>query len=194
MPRRIALALVAAAALCLSGCATYYSTPVRTVVRQAPAPVSGVSVGELLKMLQGGRPQADIIADLRARGLRVAPAPADLDVLAAAGAGPELLQALQTTGAQAGAQVANGGVAQGPIVYDPVIIQQEVYPWAPLSLGFGLGLGLGYYQGPGPWWGYPHRPGFVPYRPYGWTHPPRPIYTPFHRPHPHGGFVPRSRR
>ena len=95
---------------------------------------------------------------------------------------------------QAGAQVANGGVPQGPIVYDPVIIQQEVYPWAPLSLGLGLGLGLGYYQGPGPSWGYPHRPGFVPYRPYGWTHPPRPIYTPFHRPHPHGGFVPRSRR
>ena len=111
--------------------------------------VSGLSIGELLQMLQARRPQLDIAADLQARGLRVAPAPADFDVLAAAGASAELLQILGATPAQVEAYIANGGGAPtdtradpSPMLVQPIPFYDAAYPWVPFSFG----LGFGYYQ------------------------------------------------
>ena len=197
MRRPIALALAALAAVSLQGCATYY-VPMRG---NAPAPgqamsqqaVPGLSIGELLQMLQARRPQPDIIADLRARGLRVAPAPADYDVLSAAGAGPELLQSLHATAAYTDAQIANGGVAQSTIIQEPYPypFYDATYPWVP----FGLGLGFGYFAGSAGYWGYPSVRGYVPYRSFGGGH----VAVPhgggsFRGFVPRGGFISRGRR
>ncbi|HPU51559.1 MAG TPA: hypothetical protein PK359_08370 [Burkholderiaceae bacterium] len=166
------LAFTAVAIASLSGCATYYSVPLRSSTGvpaqsvQQPAP--GLSIGELLQMLQARRPQNDIIADVRARGLRVAPAPADLDVLSSAGAGPELLQSLQAAAAYTDPQIANGGVAQATVIHDPYPYYDTTYPWVP----FGLGLGFGYFAGSGGYWGYPAYRGYVAPRPFiggGWS-------------------------
>jgi hypothetical protein len=173
-PSLPALAIVLALALAGGGCTTYQ---VASPVGAAPAITTvpaGLSIGELMRMLQTGRPQADIAADLRVRGLRVAPAPADLDVLAAAGAGPELLAAVRGAPAGQAAQVSQGGVAVPvPVIRDTVTVWRDPWPWGP----FGLGFGLGYWSGPrhhgwGPGWiGPPHH------RPPGWYHaPPRPHF------------------
>lgn len=192
MLRRIPIALAAGALIALQGCATYYSVPLRTqpATGQAVPLAPGLSVGELLQMLQAGRPQADIVADVRARGLRVPPAPADLDVLAAAGAGAELLQTLQSIGAPSG-PVAQAGSVIGP---ESTTVYQDVYPLIPFSLG----LGLGFYGGSG-YWGYPYYRGYAPVRPYFWGGAPR-ISPPvggghFARPAmPRGGFLFKPRR
>lgn len=197
MRRPLALTLAALAAVSLQGCATYY-VPVRA---NAPASgqamqqqaVPGLSIGELLQMLQARRPQADIISDLRARGLRVAPAPADYDVLSAAGASPELMQSLQSAAAYADAQIANGGVAQTTIIQEPYPIYDTAYPWVP----FGLGLGFGYFAGSAGYWGHPYVRGYAPYRPFGGGHItiPRGGGGPALRGFvPRGGFISRGRR
>lgn len=199
MRRPLSLALATLAVAALQGCATYYSVPLRgtgpvpgqTVQQAAP----GMSIGELLQMLQAHRPQNDIIADVRARGLRVAPAPADYDVLSAAGASPELMQSLQAAAAYADAQIANGGVAQGTVIHEPYPLYDTTYPWLP----FGLGLGFGYFAGSGGYWGYPYYRGYVPLRPFGGGHitVPRgggggaPALRGFV---PRGGFISRGRR
>ncbi len=192
MFRRSLLTLALAAVAGLSGCATYYSVPLRTHPAQPAVPA--LSVGELLQMLQAGRPQADIIADVRGRGLRVPPAPADLDVLAAAGAGPELLQTLQSVAAPPGA-VAQAGTV---IVQEPTTVYHDVYPLIPFSLG----LGLGFYSGSG-YWGSPYYRGYAPVRPYIWGGAPRVSPPPVHIPGspfaprpamPRGGFLFKPRR
>jgi len=177
-----ALALVLTLALAGGGCATY-QVAAPTGVSPAAAPVpTGLSIGELMQMLQAGRPQADIAADLRVRGLRVAPAPADLDVLAAAGAAPELLAAVRAAPAGQTAQVSQGGVAVPvPVIRDTVTVWRDPWPWGPFSLGFGLGYWSGpRYPGWGPGWGPGWAPGWVgpPHpRPPGWYHaPPRPHF------------------
>ncbi len=197
MRRSLTITLVALAAASLQGCATYYSVPLRSA---GPAPgqamqqtAPGLSIGELLQMLQARRPQNDIIADVRARGLRVAPAPADYDVLSAAGASPELMQSLQAAAAYADAQIANGGVAQATIIQEPYPVYDATYPWVP----FGLGLGFGYFAGSPGYWGYPYHRGYAPLRPFGGGH----ITVPrggggqsFRGFVPRGGFISRGRR
>jgi hypothetical protein len=162
--------------------------------------VSGLSIGELLQMLQARRPQLDIAADLQARGLRVAPAPADFDVLAAAGASPELLQVLGATPAQVEAYIANGGVAPAdtradptPMFVQPIPFYDAAYPWVPFSFG----LGFGYYAGSAHYWGYAPYRAYPPLRIGGWryTHIPRAIHPHVHpgRGAPRGSGL-RSRR
>lgn len=162
----------------------------------ATAPESaliGLSIGELLQMLQARRPQRDIAADLQTRGLRVAPAPADFDVLAAAGASPELLQVLGATPAQAEAHIANGGVgaasastSQTTVVVQPNSFYDVVYPWVPFSFG----LGFGHYAGSAHHWGYVPYRAYPPLRIGGWghSHIPRAIHPhahPHNHPHAH---------
>ena len=109
------LSMVAAALL--GGCVAPGVYVPGTVYTQADA-APGASIGELLQMLQAGRPQADIAGEIAARGLRTSPAPADLDVLAAAGATPELLAAVRDAPIAASAQ--------------QTVIVSEPYPaWPP---------------------------------------------------------------
>lgn len=178
-PRRLpALALLAALALATGGCATYQVAPPPGVPQAVVAVPAGLSIGEIMQMLQAGRAQVDIAADLRVRGLRVAPAPADLDVLAAAGASPDLLATVRAAPAGQAAVVSQGGVTVPvPVVRETVTVVRDPWPWGPFTLGFGLG----YWAGPRPhWWGpawvgppHPRHPGW--YYP-----PPRPRYH-FHR-------------
>lgn len=142
-----AVALVLMLALAGGACTTYQVSAPAGVPPTAVAVPAGLSIGELMQMLQAGRLQADIAADLRVRGLRVAPAPADLDVLAAAGAGPDLLAAVRAAPAGQSAQVSQGGVAVPvpvPVIRDTVTVWRDPWPWGPFSLGFGLG----YWSGP----------------------------------------------
>jgi hypothetical protein len=168
-----ALLLAAALALTTAGCTTLQVATPGTAPPAAAAVPAGLSIGELMQMLQAGRPQADIAADLRVRGLRVAPAPADLDVLAAAGAGPDLLAAVRGAPAGLAAQVSQGGVAIPPaVIRDTVTVWRDPWPWGPFTLGFGLG----YWAGPRPYWGAPVWVGPPHPRPPGWYHPPRPSF------------------
>lgn len=171
LPRLALLSLVAALALGAGGCATYQVAQPAGLPQAVMAVPAGLSIGEIMQMLQAGRPQPDIAADLRARGLRVAPAPADLDVLAAAGAGPDLLATVRAAPAGQAAMVSQGGVAVPiPVVRETVTVVRDPWPWGPFTLGFGLG----YWAGPRPYgWGpawvgppYPRHPG--------WYHRPRP--------------------
>ncbi len=195
MYRKSAFALAAVALASLQGCATYYTVPLRSTgtlpVQAVAQQVPGLSIGELLQMLQARRPQADIITDLRHRGLRVAPAPADYDVLTAAGASPELIQNLQAAAAYADTQIANGTVAHATIIQGSYPLYDAPYPWAP----FGLGLGFGHFAGGGGYWGSPYYRGYSPIRPF--IGGPR-IGTPFPSGDrgfvPRGGFMSRGRR
>ena len=170
--RLAALVLLAGLALTTGGCATYQVTAPSGVPAAGAAVVvpAGLSIGELMQMLQAGRPQADIAADLRARGLRVAPAPADLDVLAAAGASPDLLATVRSAPAGQTAVVSQGGVAVPvPVVRETVTVVRDPWPWGPFTLGFGLG----YWTGPRP-----HGWGPV------WVGPPYPRHPGWYHPHP----------
>jgi len=150
---RLASWLVAAALLSLGGCAAYvpydpqggaWGGPGAGVAAQAPAaPLPGLTVQALLQMLAAGRPQAEIAADLHAQGLRTALAPADIDVLLAAGAQPDLIIAAQGAPTYAPASVVSGDVGvlatAGGV---PAYTASPAYSWFPF--GFGIGLGLGW--------------------------------------------------
>lgn len=161
----------------IQGCTTYQLLPQTGIAFPAqggmPAQATasavppGLSVGELLQMLKAGRPQPEIAADAQSRGLRAALAPADVDVLTAAGAGPELLQTLRSAPAQTGAMVANGGVPQGVVVREPpVVVYTQPWVWGPPlpPRAYWYGPSWGFTWG-GPGW----------YRPYPYHfHHPRP--------------------
>jgi hypothetical protein len=166
MPRRLSLLLLLGALLgSAQGCTTYQVMPQPGIAMPPPgAPAAaavapaGVSVGELLQMLKAGRPQAEIAADTQSRGLRAALAPADIDVLTAAGAGPELLQALRSAPAQSGALVANGGVPQGVVVREPpLVVYTQPWVWGPPypPRAYWYGPSWGFTWG-GPGWYRPH--------------------------------------
>jgi hypothetical protein len=199
-PRTVSATLLALAASMAGGCATYPPPAVESPAVQAPVPAP-IGVPELLEMLRAGRSEVELIAEVNARGVQAPPAPADIDVLLQAGAGPELILALQN------ARV--GGVPSDVTLGEPVApaTAPAVGPWwgwYPLTWGFSFG----YWSNP--WWGYPARPyppPLYPGRPYppsvypGRPYPPsawpgRPI-PPAHPvrppPPPPGGIVPGPR-
>ncbi len=180
-----AASAAAAIALGLGGCATYAPSmpqPQPGVVYQE----IGLGIGDLLAMLRAGRPQAEIVADLRSAGLRTPPAPADIDILLEAGASAELIQAVKSARASVPAQeiltapVGASSVAPypgapiaGPYDYGPydpypgywVPYSGYYAPWFPFTFGFGYygSHWSGHYRSPAPhhvhpgW--HPHRPG-----------------------------------
>lgn len=86
-------AALAAFAVAVAGCASPWPAPGSPGGSVAGA--RGVGLADVLQQLREGRPQPDIAADLQAYGLQTVPAPADLDMMAAAGASDELLAALE---------------------------------------------------------------------------------------------------
>ena len=174
--RAMFAAPVVAVTLSLAGgCASYYypdyptSTPLPSA--QVPAPLG---IGDLIAMLQAGRAQRDVIADVQAYGVQAPPTPADIDALLAAGANPDLIVAVQ------GARIGTAVPAEASIVQTypaaPAVSAypygDPFYPWFPFSWGFGWG-----YSSPS----YGYRPPY--YRPPYY----RPPYRPDHRPAPHVG-------
>jgi hypothetical protein len=138
---------------------------------------------------------------VNSRGVQAPPAPADIDVLLQAGAGPELILALQN------ARV--GGVSSEVTIGEPVAPATAPaagpwWGWYPLTWGFSFG----YWSNP--WWGYPARPypppvypgrpyppPAYPGRPIPPAHPVRPLPPPpggiAPGPRPPGGFAPGPR-
>ena len=151
----LASALLGAALL--AGCATPGQAPDDAA---APA-VGGLGVADVLHRLRAGRPQPDIVAEIAARGLRTAPAPADLDVLVAAGAGPELQTAVRNAAIVPGA-------SPPIVVIEPYPYGFGYAPWYPAWGGIGWGLHGGFFSGGFGWgWGvYPPAPPVIrPHRP-----------------------------
>ena len=160
------LMLTAVVALA-QGCTVYQTVPLRTQAMPG-APVAGqagsgqqvligLSIGEIMQMLRANRPQSEIIAELRTKGLRVAPAPADLDVLGASGATPELLEALRLAPTQLAATITGGTPQPVAAPLPPTTLVTEVWHWTPYSFGLGFA----------PWWSY----SYVPAYPYRWSYP-----------------------
>jgi len=144
--RTCAAALLGAALL--AGCASPGGAP------DDPArAVGALGVADVVQMLRAGRPQPDIAAMLAARGMRTAPAPADLDVLAAAGAGPELQAAVRNAAIVPDA-------APRVVVTEPYPSWFGYAPWYPAWGGIGWGLHGGFFSGSIGWgWGlYPPAP------------------------------------
>ena len=148
---RLASWLVATALLSLGGCATYVPydpqggawSGAGVAAQAAAAPLPGLTVQALLQMLAAGRPQAEIAADLQAQGRRTALAPADIDVLLAAGAQPDLIIAAQGAPTYAQPSIVTGdagGVLAVAGGY-PAYTASPAYPWFPFGIGLGLGLG-----------------------------------------------------
>lgn len=128
--------------LAATGCTTVRTTtvthrPVQTVRAE------GLTLGDLLVMLGAKRPQAEIVAEVRTKGLRSTPSQSDLDVLAANGAEPELMGIVAQAAAQQPVATEDAGSSMA-------VAHHDVYWWP--------SVGLGYY------WGYPY--GYSPYRYY----------------------------
>ena len=189
--RTVSVTFLVLAASIGGGCATYPPPPgLQAPAEQAAVPAP-VGVPELLEMLRAGRSEVELIAEVNARGVQAPPAPADIDVLLQAGAGPELILALQN------ARV--GGAASDVTIGEPVApatapVVGPWWGWYPLTWGFSFG----YWSNP--WWGYPARPyprPIYPGRPYpppvrpGGPIPPAHPVRPM--PPPGGGFAPGPR-
>lgn len=154
-----ALVLAATAA---AGCATTEPTPVwAPVPSPALAAAHALSVGDVARMVELQRPAADIVAEVRERGMRSAPNTADVELLLKSGASREVVDAVLA------ARVATPGAM--------TIVQPRttyVYPWwgpSSFSLGVGSGWGWGSSVHYGATWGPPGwgSPAWGP-RPWGW--------------------------
>ncbi len=139
------LGLAIAGGLLAGGCATYNSH--ESSEYAAPAP--GMGIGDLIKMLNENRPQSEIIAEVRSRGVRATANSADVEALRNSGATPELIAAVQE------ARVA-------PVSTTVVTRSYYPYPWFPFAFGFGYSRYWGGYSG---YYGRPPvyvSPGWVP--------------------------------
>jgi len=164
-------AALAALGVLLAGCAGPWPAPGSPAGSAAGAP--GVGLADVLQQLREGRPQPDIAADLQAYGLQTVPAPADLDMMAAAGASDELLAALEAargvvpqwypvSAAPPGTWGAAGPASSAsPVLWDPFWPGMTPWPtWRPRTHPPGL-------RSPG-----------VPGRPHAGT-PPAPAQRPY---------------
>lgn len=146
--RRALTGLVLAGGLLAGGCATYNST---YDTGRVAAPAPGLGVGDLIKMLNENRPQSEIIAEVRSRGVRAQANSADVEALRNSGATPELIAAVQEAPVT-------------PVTTTTVVTRSYYpYPWFPFAFGFGYsrywgGYGGGYYARPPVY----VAPGFVP--------------------------------
>jgi hypothetical protein len=147
MKRILMVVTLGIAALAGSGCTTvsttsaYGSRPVQMVRAE------GLTVGDLLVSLNSNRPQAEIIADIKAKGLRSTFSAADIDVLTQNGATKEMVDALNVAGQQFPTTVATGPAVTTSTYYGGY----GWWPWAGFSYWsgypYGYGYGSGYYGG-----------------------------------------------
>lgn len=136
--RRIGATLVTLAAALLAGGCVSTQTVRYGEVSALPSAYASVGqplgVGDIVAALRAGRPQADLAADIRQRGLLAPATAADFDLLLQNGAAREVVDAVQAASAA-------GPVTAAPpaVVSAPVTIVPEYYGWYPwVPFGFGL--------------------------------------------------------
>ena len=148
MKRIFLMALMGLGALFASG-----STTVSTTSAGGARPVQmvraeGLTVGDLLVSLNSSRPQAEIIAEIKTKGLRSTLSAADIDVLTQNGASKDMVDALIVAGQQFPTTVATS----------PAVTTTSTYyggygwwPWVGFSYwsGYPYGYGYGGYYGGG---------------------------------------------
>lgn len=149
MNRSLIAAVLVIAALA-SGCATQPVGP------QSYVNEGGLGYDEVVAMIAANRPQAEIITQIRARGMRHAPGSADMEALRNGGASQEVLDAVIA------------------VTWQPSPRAVETAPGVGYPPGY-YGAWPGYYD---PWPGYYYGPpvGFGYYGYYGrpWVHRPYP--------------------
>ncbi|MFT4100859.1 MAG: hypothetical protein QM674_07445 [Burkholderiaceae bacterium] len=153
-PARLAALLVSAALL--GGCASLGPSGVRP---------GGLTLTEIVAMLDAKQPQADIAKAIKQRGLAAQASADDVQMLENKGAKNEVIDAVLIASWDDSNDVryARGYGYGYPYYYgDPF---WSPWPW---GIGYGIGYygwgGAGYYR-PGPWYGGGHwggRPGFAP--------------------------------
>lgn len=127
-----------ATALLAAGCASTETVRYGEVraIPSAYAPVDRpLSIGEIVAELQAQRPQEELAADIRKRGVLAPATGADIDLLLQHGAGSDLVDAVAAAPAPAEAWAASApAVVAAPA---PVTIVREYgwYPWVPFSFG-----------------------------------------------------------
>jgi hypothetical protein len=120
------------------------------VVRSVQVPQSqippngGLSVAEILTQAKGGRPVAELIADITGRGLNAPLKQADIDLMATNGVPKEVVDA-------ALAAPVNTATVDNPQV---VTRSYYHYPWVPFTLGLYWGAWRPYYY---PYYSYAPR-------------------------------------
>jgi hypothetical protein len=131
------------------------------VVRSVQVPQSqippngGLSVAEILTQAKGGRPPAEIIADITSRGLNAPLKQADVDLMATNGVPKEVVDA------------ALAAPVNTATVDNPQIVTRNYYhyPWVPFALGLYWGAWRPYYY---PYYSYaPRYYGYAAPRYYG---------------------------
>lgn len=139
--KRVTVYLLGLALLALAGCATVSTSSTQRPVHMVRA--EGLTIGELLVMLNSGRTQADIVTDIKTKGLRSTPSAADLDVLSQNGAGKDVIDAV----------VAGGQQFPNSAATDPNVTTTTTYYggpgwWPYVGFSYWSGYPYGYYYGP----------------------------------------------
>ncbi len=123
-----------------------------------PAPLS---VGEIVAELRAGRLQADLAADVRARGLLAPARGADIDLLLREGADGEVIDAVRDESEDMlkAPPAAPSVVAAPPVTVAPrYYYDYGWYPWVPMTFGLWWYGGYHHHHRPPAPGGGPHRP------------------------------------
>ncbi len=165
MNRPLIAAVLVLAALA-AGCVSTQPVGPQSYVNEG-----GLGYDEVVTMIAANKPQAEIIAQIRARGMRHAPGSADMEALRAGGASQEVLDAVIAVTWQPSSRVAEAapGVGYAPGYYSAWPGYYDTWP----GYYHGPAVGFGYYRYYGrPWghhthphWGGPPRVAPPPMRP-----------------------------
>jgi hypothetical protein len=140
--KRLAVYLLGIALLALGGCTTVSTSSMQRPVHMVRA--EGITIGDLLVMLNSGRSQSEIVTEIKTKGLRSTPSASDLDVLSQNGATKEVIDAV----------VAGGQQFPTTAATDPNVTTTTTYYggpgwWPYVGFSYWSGYPYGYYYGPG---------------------------------------------
>ncbi|HMN84224.1 MAG TPA: hypothetical protein PKA20_30435 [Burkholderiaceae bacterium] len=163
---RLLIAAVVVVAALASGCVSTQPVGPQNYVNEG-----GVGYDEVVAMIAASKPQSEIIAQIRARGMRHAPSSADMETLRTGGASQEVMDAVIAVTWQPSSRVAEAppGVGYAPGYYSAWPGYYDTWP----GYYYGPAIGFGYY-------GYRGRPWV--HRPYPHWHGPSRIAPPVRPP------------
>ena len=141
MKRILVLALAGVAALLAGGCTTISTTSTGGARPVQMVRAEGLTVGDLLVSLNSNKPQSEIIAEIKSKGLRSTLSAADIDVLTQNGASKEMVDALAVAGQQFPTTVATGPAVTTTSTY---YSGYGWWPWAGFSYWSGYPYGYAY--------------------------------------------------
>lgn len=150
MNRPLIAAVLVLAALA-AGCVSTQPVGPQSYVNEG-----GLGYDEVVTMIAANKPQAEIIAQIRARGMRHAPGSADMEALRAGGASQEVLDAVIAVTWQPSSRVAEAapGVGYAPGYYSAWPGYYGTWP----GYYHGPAVGFGYYRYYGRPWGHHTHP------------------------------------